>query len=176
MKESKILWQSKTNNSQTFIRLIISFLIISIILFMIFGLLGTILKSTGGNLNGVWVFLIQTSLPILFIFFLFGSYMYKITIAYTVKYEITENNIQFKWGWLKKRKAIITYNNIDKISLVNFKEKPYSTLYIDTKTSTKALAIDFVTGKERHCPTLEKVSNGKIAYELIEKFRLRNMI
>lgn len=74
-------------------------------------------------------------------------------------------------GLDEEKNAYIDFKSITRVSLNNFKNKSYSTLYIEVDNPFSEPGVDFINGKSRHCPTMEKVVDGKKAFDLIEALR-----
>ncbi len=165
MNEEKILWQSKTNKTQIIVRFITTILVVTFLVIMFSSLFSSMTQSPESRFYGR----IIAVLPIIILLLFFAYYLYGVSIPFTVEYIINEHQIEYKWGLFKKKNANITIDNIKKVTLVNFRNKKYSTLYIETFTPTNALAFDFVSGKKRASPTMEKVNDGKVALLIIEQ-------
>ncbi|MEZ5004610.1 MAG: hypothetical protein R2730_16395 [Chitinophagales bacterium] len=171
MLEDKILWQSGTSISHTFIQLLVVLGVVVFFFVILFGLFHAAYILSDKSYKGVWAFLIFAALPILIIALKISGYLNLIITAYTIEYYINTKGIFFEWGWMKKKHAYIDFKSITRVSLVNFKNKSYSTLYIEVDNPFSEPGVDFINGKSRHCPTMEKVVDGKKAFDLIQALR-----
>lgn len=110
MLEDKILWQSGTNISHTFIQLLVVLGVVVFFCVILFGLFHAAYVLSDKSFKGVWAFLIFAALPILIIALKISGYLNLIITAYTIEYYITSKGIFFEWGWMKKKTLTLILN------------------------------------------------------------------
>lgn len=113
------------------------------------------------------VTILEIILAIVFSFFYIIFFYINASNASSMVYSIRPKYISFEWGYFKKRRVDIPFDDITAVNLVGYNERPYSTIFFGTNEKYKIKKVDFDKATERAHITFENIKQGKEVHELL---------